>query len=329
MNNSNILIYQTEDGQTKIQTRLEEETVWLSQEQMSELFQKSRSTINEHIKNIYGENELEEELTMKKFGNSEFAKKPTNFYNLDVIISVGYRVKSLQGTKFRQWATARLKEYIVKGFTMNDELLKEAGGGNYFEELLARIRDIRSSEKVFWRKVLDIYATSIDYDPKSELSIQFFQTIQNKMHWAAHGNTAAEIVYQRADSAKPNMGLTNFKGAKPTKQEVSIAKNYLHEDELNILNRMVTAYIEMAELQAMSQTPMYMKDWIERLDDFLKMAGKDVLGHAGKVSHNKALEKANKEYHAYKEKTKNELSRVEEDFVKQINSTAKMLKGKK
>ena len=329
MNNSNILIYQTEDGQTKIQTRLEEETVWLSQEQMSELFQKSRSTINEHIKNIYKENELEEVVTMKKFGNSEFAKKPTNFYNLDVIISVGYRVKSLQGTKFRQWATARLKEYIVKGFTMNDELLKEAGGGNYFEELLARIRDIRSSEKVFWRKVLDIYATSIDYDPKSELSIQFFQTIQNKMHWAAHGNTAAEIVYQRADSSKPNMGLTNFKGSKPTKQEVSIAKNYLHEDELNILNRMVTAYIEMAELQAMSQTPMYMKDWIERLDDFLKMTGQDVLGHAGKVSHDKALEKANIEYQAYKEKTKNELSRVEEDFVKQIDSTAKMLKEKK
>lgn len=329
MANSNILIYQTENGQTKIQTRLEEETVWLSQEQMSELFQKSRSTINEHIKNIYEEQELEEELTMKKFGNSEFAKKPTNFYNLDVIISVGYRVKSLQGTKFRQWATARLKEYIVKGFTMNDDLLKEAGGGNYFEELLARIRDIRSSEKVFWRKVLDIYATSIDYDPKSELSIQFFQTIQNKMHWAAHGNTAAEIVYQRADSSKPNMGLTNFKGAKPTKQEISIAKNYLHEDELNILNRMVTAYIEMAELQAMSQTPMYMKDWIERLDDFLKMTGKDVLDHAGKVSHNKALEKANEEYQAYKEKTKNELSRVEEDFVKQIDSTAKMLKGKK
>lgn len=329
MKKSDILIYQTEDGQTKIQTRLEEETVWLSQEQMSELFQKSRSTINEHIKNIYEEQELEEVATMKKFGNSEFAKKPTNFYNLDVIISVGYRVKSLQGTKFRQWATARLKEYIVKGFTMNDELLKEAGGGNYFEELLARIRDIRSSEKVFWRKVLDIYATSIDYDPKSELSIQFFQTIQNKMHWAAHGNTAAEIVYQRADSSKPNMGLTNFKGAKPTKQEVSIAKNYLQEDELNILNRMVTAYIEIAELQAMSQTPMYMKDWIERLDDFLKMTGKDVLSHAGKVSHDKALEKANEEYQAYKEKTKNELSRVEEDFVKQIDSTAKMLKEKK
>jgi len=331
MNNSNILIYQTEDGQTKIQTRLEDETVWLTQAQLCELFQKSKSTISEHIKNIFEEGELTEDLVVRNFRTTAQDGKNynTNFYNLDVIISVGYRVKSLQGTKFRQWATARLKEYIVKGFTMNDELLKEAGGGNYFEELLARIRDIRSSEKVFWRKVLDIYATSIDYDPKSELSIQFFQTIQNKMHWAAHGNTAAEIVYQRADSSKPNMGLTNFKGAKPTKQEVSIAKNYLHEDELNILNRMVTAYIEMAELQAMSQTPMYMKDWIERLDDFLKMTGKDVLGHSGKVSHNKALEKANEEYQAYKEKTKNELSRVEEDFVKQIDSTAKMLKGKK
>jgi len=197
--NSNILIYQTEDGQTKIETVLKDETVWLTQQQMSELFQKSRSTINEHIKNIYEEQELEKHGTMKKSGNSEFAKKPTNFYNLDVIISVGYRVKSLQGTKFRQWATQRLKDYIVKGFTINDELLKEAGGGNYFEELLARIRDIRSSEKVFWRKVLDVYATSIDYDPKSELSIQFFKTVQNKMHWAIHGNTAAEIIYSRAN----------------------------------------------------------------------------------------------------------------------------------
>jgi len=257
--NSNILIYQTEDGQTHIETRLEDETVWLTQEQMSELFQKARSTINEHIKNIYVENELIEEETMHKFGNSEFSKKPTNYYNLDVIISVGYRVKSLQGTKFRQWATLRLREYIVKGFTINDELLKE-GGGNYFEELLSRIRDIRSSEKIFWRKILDIYATSIDYDPKSELSIQFFQTIQNKMHWAVHGNTAAEIVYQRVDSNKIHMGLTYFKGKNPTKQEVQIAKNYLNEEELNILNRMVTAYIEIAELQAMSQTAMYMKD---------------------------------------------------------------------
>ncbi|MGB5966198.1 MAG: virulence RhuM family protein, partial [Sulfurimonadaceae bacterium] len=237
-------------------------------------------------------------------------------------------VKSLQGTKFRQWATARLKEYIVKGFTMNDELLKEAGGGNYFEELLARIRDIRSSEKVFWRKVLDIYSTSIDYDSKSETSVQFFQTVQNKMHWAVHGNTAAEIVYQRADSSKSNMGLTSFKGTKPTKQEIQTAKNYLNEDELNLLNRMVTAYIEMAEIQAMGQNPMYMKDWIERLDGFLKMTGKDILSHAGKISHAKAMKKANEEYLSYKEQTKNELSKVEEDFIKQIDTTAKMLKEK-
>lgn len=329
MTNSNILIYQTEDGQTKIQTKVQGDTVWLTQEQMAELFQKSRSTINEHIKNIYEEQELEEIETMKKFGNSEFAKKPTNFYNLDVIISVGYRVKSPQGTKFRQWATALLKEYIIKGFTMNDDLLKQAGGGSYFEELLARIRDIRSSEKVFWRKVLDIYSTSIDYDPKAELSIQFFQMVQNKMHWAVHGNTAAEIVYQRADSAKPNMGLLSFKGIKPTKQETQIAKNYLDEKELDMLNRMVTAYIEIAEIQAMNQTPMHMKDWIDRLDDFLKMTGKDILNHAGKISHDSAIKKANEEYLTYREKTKNELSNVEEDFIKQIDSTAKMLKGKK
>jgi len=331
MTNSNILIYQTEDGQTKIETRLEDETVWLTQAQLCELFQKSKSTISEHIKNIFDDEELIEDAVVRNFRTTAEDGKNynTNFYNLDVIISVGYRVKSLQGTKFRQWATSRLREYIVKGFTMNDELLKNVGGGNYFEELLARIRDIRSSEKVFWRKVLDIYATSIDYDPKSETSMQFFQTVQNKMHWAAHGNTAAEIVYQRVDSQKVNMGLTSFKGSKPTKQEVQIAKNYLDENELNILNRIVTAYIEIAELQAMSQTPMYMPDWIARLDDFLKMTGKDILNHAGRISHDKAVEKVNEEYLAYKEKTKNELSKVEEDFIKQIDGTAKMLKKKK
>ncbi|MDQ1338944.1 MAG: hypothetical protein QG567_93 [Campylobacterota bacterium] len=331
MTNSNILIYQTEDGQTKIQTRLEDETVWLTQAQLCELFQKSKPTISEHIKNIFEEEELIEDSVVRNFRTTAKDGKNynTNFYNLDVIISVGYRVKSLQGTKFRQWATALLKEYIVKGFTMNDELLKNAGGGNYFEELLARIRDIRSSEKVFWRKVLDIYATSIDYDPKAELSIQFFQTVQNKMHWAVHGNTAAEIVYQRADSAKPNMGVLSFKGIKPTKQETQIAKNYLDEKELDMLNRMVSAYIEIAEIQAMNQTPMHMKDWIDRLDDFLKMTGKDILSHAGKISHDSAIKKANEEYLEYKEKTKNELSNVEEDFIKQIDSTAKMLKGKK
>ena len=334
---STILIYQSEDGQTKIQTRLEDETVWLTIEQMAELFQRDRTVIAKHIKNIFQEGELDENMVCAKFAHTtkhgaienKTQTSNINFYNLDVIISVGYRVKSLQGTKFRQWATARLKEYIVKGFTMNDELLKQADGGNYFEELLERIRDIRSSEKIFWRKVLDIYATSIDYDPKAESSMQFFQTVQNKMHWAVHGNTAAELVYQRANSGKPYMGLTNFKGTKPTKQEAGTAKNYLSEDELKLLNRMVSAYIELAEIQAMNQTPMYMTDWIERLDDFLKMTGKDILTHAGKISHEKAMEKANKEYLAYKEQTKNELSKVEEDFIEHLDATAKMLKGKR
>ncbi|AJI72375.1 conserved hypothetical protein [Francisella tularensis subsp. novicida GA99-3548] len=324
-NNSEILIYQTEDGKTKIETRLENETVWLSQEQMSDLFQRDRTVITKHINNIFKEGELDEKSNVQNlhFAHSD---KPVKHYNLDVIISVGYRVKSLQGTKFRQWATARLKEYIVKGFTMNDELLKQAGGGNYFEELLARIRDIRSSEKVFWRKVLDIYATSIDYDPKTETSIKFFQTVQNKMHWAAHGNTAAEIIYQRANSSKPNMGLTNFKGNQPTKAETNVAKNYLNEKELDILNRIVTAYIEMAELQALNQKPMYMTDWISKLDDFLKMTGNSILEDAGKISHKMATEKANKEYFLYKNKTKDELTKVEKDFVEYIDSTAKKLK---
>nr|WP_200912274.1 RhuM family protein [Pedobacter sp. Leaf216] len=262
MEETKIIIYQTEDGTTKIGTRLEDETVWLTIEQMSTLFQKSRSTINEHILNIYNENELKIDESMRKIGISDFSTKPTNYYNLDVIISVGYRVKSLQGTKFRQWATVRLREYIVKGFTMNDDLLKQESGGNYFDELLTRIRDIRSSEKIFWRKVLDIYATSIDYDPKLEISVQFFQTVQNKMHWAAHGHTAAEIIYQRIDYMKPNLGLTNIKGVNPTKQETEIAKNYLNTDELNVLNRMVTAYLELAELQALNRRPMYMNDWM-------------------------------------------------------------------
>ncbi len=328
MKKSEIILYQTEDGQTKIQTRLEDETVWLTIEQMSELFQKSRSTINEHILNIYSEGELEKENSMRKIGNSDFSTKPTNYYNLDVIISVGYRVKSIQGTKFRQWATARLREYIVKGFAMNDELLKEAGGGNYFDELLARIRDIRSSEKVFWRKVLDIYATSVDYDPNAEISQQFFKTIQNKMHWAAHGNTAAEIIYQRANASQPFLGLTNFKGEKPTKKETEIAKNYLRQEELDILNRMVTAYLEIAELQALNQNPMYMSDWSARLDDFLTMTGNNILQNAGTISHQQALDKAHIEYEKYKEQNKNELSKVEKDFIKLIDNTSKKLKKK-
>jgi hypothetical protein len=325
---SQIIIYQTEDGQTKIETRLENETVWLTQEQMATLFGKAKSTINEHIKNIYKEQELVETGTVHKFGISEFQQKAPFHYNLDVIISVGYRVKSLQGTKFRQWATSRLREYIVKGFTINDDLLKQAGGGNYFDELLARIRDIRSSEKVFWRKVLDIYATSIDYDGKAENSVLFFKTIQNKMHWAAHGNTAAEIIYKRVNATEDKLGLTYFKGDTPTKKEIEIAKNYLNEQELDILNRMVTAYLEIAELQALNRKPMYMKDWVARLDDFLTMTGNEILTNSGKISHKKALEKAHAEYLIFKEKTKSELSNTEKDFIKQIDSTANSLKKK-
>ncbi len=322
---SEIIIYNTEDGQTKIQTRLENETVWLNQEQMAELFQRDRSVITKHIGNIFKEGELEEKSNVQNLHISG-SDKPVKFYNLDVIISVGYRVKSHRGTQFRIWATQRLREYIVKGFAMNDDLLKEAGGGNYFDELLARIRDIRSSEKVFWRKVLDIYATSIDYDGKAEESILFFKTVQNKMHWAAHGQTAAETIYKRIDANKPNLGLTNFKGEKPTKKETEVAKNYLNEKELDVLNRMVTAYLELAELQALNRKPMYMKDWINRLDDFLTMTGNDILTNAGSISHQKALDKAHKEYEKYREQTKNELSKAEKDFIKQIDTTAKKLK---
>jgi len=325
---TNILIYQTEDGVTKIETRLENETVWLTQAQMAELFQKDRSVITKHIANVFAEGELDEKSNVQNLhiANSD---KPVKFYNLDVIISVGYRVKSLQGTKFRQWATQRLREYIVKGFTMNDEFLKQAGGGNYFDELLARIRDIRSSEKVFWRKVLDIYATSIDYDPKAESSQLFFKTVQNKMHFAAHGQTAAEVIFHRISADKPHLGLTHFKGAKPTKEEVTTAKNYLTEEELNILNRVVTAYLELAELQALNRKPMYMKDWIERLDDFIRMTGNEVLDNAGTVSHQQMLEKAEQAYAAYKAQTQDELSRAEQDFVKFIDQTAKQLEQKK
>lgn len=328
---SELIIYQTDDGRTLIETRLEDESVWLTQAQLGELFQKAKSTVSEHIKNIFEEGELDSNSVVRNFRTTADDGKSydTAYYNLDVIISVGYRVKSHQGTKFRQWATAKLREYIVKGFTVNDELLKQAGGGNYFDELLARIRDIRSSEKVFWRKVLDIYATSIDYDPKLEISVQFFQTVQNKMHWAAHGNTAAEVIYKRIDAAKPNLGLTNFNGAKPTKQETEIAKNYLSADELNVLNRMVTAYLELAELQALNRKAMYMSDWIERLDEFLKMTGSEILDHAGTVSHQQAIEKSATEYAKYKELYKNELSEAERHFVSQIEETAKKLKPEK
>ena len=328
MSNTSILIYQSEDGNTKIETRLENETLWLNIDQISDLFQKARSTVNEHILNIYSEKELELESTMRKIGNSDFSTKPTNFYNLDMVIAVGYRVKSSQGTAFRKWATTTLKEYLVKGFAMNDEMLKQVGGGTYFDELLARIRDIRSSEKVFYRKVLDIYETSIDYDAKSETSQTFFKTIQNKMHYATHGKTAAEIIFDRADKDALNMGLITFKNTKPNKKEIQIAKNYLDEDELNILNRIVTAYLEIAELQALDKKPMYMKDWIEEIDNFLKMTRKDILTHKGKKSHTQAIDKAINEYELYKEKTKNELTKVEKDFIQYIDNTAKTLKGK-
>ncbi len=325
---SEILIYQTEDGLTKIQTRFENESVWLSQEQIVVLFQRDQSVISRHIKNVFDEGELDRESNMQKLhiANSD---KPVTLYNLDVIISVGYRVKSHRGVQFRKWATALIKEYLIKGFAMNDELLKEAGGGNYFDELLARIRDIRSSEKIFWRKVLDIYATSIDYDPRSDISKEFFKTIQNKMHWAAHGHTAAEIIFHRADASKEYAGLTTFKGSRPTKQETEVAKNYLNEDELNILNRMVTAYLEVGEIQAMNRTPMYMNDWVGRLDGFLTMTGKDILTHSGSISHEMALEKAHSEYDKYKERIKDDMSNVEIDFIKQIETTSKKLKSKK
>ncbi|MCX7115391.1 MAG: virulence RhuM family protein [Gammaproteobacteria bacterium] len=314
-NNTQFLLYQTEDGSIRVETRMQNESIWLTQEQMSELFNKSKSTINEHIKNIFSEGELIESLVMRKFGNSEFSTKPTNCYNLDVIISVGYRVKSIRGTQFRIWATQRLREYIIKGFTMDDERLKNAGGGNYFDELLSRIRDIRSSEKVFWRKVLDIYATSIDYSPDTQVSKNFFKVIQNKMHWAAHGHTAAEIIYQRADSDKPNMGVTNWIGSKIRKNEAEIAKNYLNEQELDILNRIVSMYLEFAEMQAMSHKPMTMKDWIKKLDDFLTISDRDLLSHAGKVSHEAALKKAHEEYEKFHRNELTQPSDVEKHFI--------------
>lgn len=330
MNNSELIIYQSDDGRTQIETRLEDETVWLTQSAMAELFQTTKQNVGQHLKNIFEEGELDEHSVVKKFFTTAADGKDYNtaFYNLDAIISIGYRVKSSVATRFRIWATERLREYIVKGFTLNDERLKETGGGNYFDELLARIRDIRSSEKVFWRKVLDIFSTSADYDPISEAAKVFFQTLQNKMHWAAHGNTAAEVIFKRIDAGKPNLGLTNFKGAKPTKRETEIAKNYLSGDELNILNRIVTAYLEFAELQALNRKVMYMKDWAERLDDFLRMAGNEILNHQGTVSHEQALKKAAAQYLKYKKVHMNELSTVEHDFMKQLEDTEEKLKRK-
>jgi hypothetical protein len=330
---SEILIYKTEDGLTRIQVRLEDETVWLTQKMMSELFQKDVRTINEHIQNIFEEGELVPEATIRNFRivqteGSRQVTRDVDFYNLDVIISVGYRVKSFRGTQFRIWATQRLREYIVKGFTLDDERLKQMGGGNYFDELLARIRDIRSSEKVFWRKVLDIYATSIDYDPNTDISRKFFQIVQNKMHWAAHGHTAAEIIAARADSEKPHMGLTSWSGAKLTQSDVEIAKNYLGAEELDTLNRIVSMYLDFAELQALNRRPMYMRDWISKLDEFLKVSERDILTHAGAVSHEAAIEKARSEYEKFRKRMLEEPSPVEMHFIEAVNETKQLEKGK-
>jgi hypothetical protein len=297
---SHFLIYQAEDGKTRLDVRLENETVWLTQDQMAELFEKAKSTINEHIKNIYEEKELEDSLTMRKFGNSEFSTKPTNFYNLDVIISVGYRVKSPRGTQFRIWATQRLKEYIVKGFTLDDERLKQGGQkARYFQELLQRIRDIRSSERNFYQKVTDIYATSIDYRKDDKLTGEFFATVQNKMHYAVHGQTAAEMIAKRADGTKPLMGLVNFKGNYITQQDAKIAKNYLTEKELNQLNLIVSLYLDFAELQATNGRLMKMNDWITKLDEFLKISEREILTNAGTVSAETAGIKAELEFEKY------------------------------
>ncbi|MGI6308332.1 MAG: virulence RhuM family protein [Dethiobacteria bacterium] len=330
-NKSEILMYQTEDGLTKINVTMEEETVWLSLNDMAELFQRDKSVISRHIKNIFSEGELEENAVVAFYATTAADGKTYKVanYNLDVIISVGYRVKSHRGTQFRIWATQRLKEYIIKGFTMNDDLLKRSGGGNYFQELLERIRDIRSSEKVFYRQVLDIYATSIDYDPKAEITRNFFKIIQNKMHYAAHGHTAAEIIYLRANAEEAFMGMTAFDGKNPRKSDASIAKNYLKEDEIKILNQLVSAYLEFAELQAIRQKPMYMKDWIAKLDDFIKMSGSELLQNAGKISHEQAKIKAELEYEKYREKTKGELTKVERDFLESIKETQKKLEEKR
>ena len=303
-----IILYQSRDGTTRIEVRLEGDTVWLPQRAMAELFQTTVPNINQHLKAIYDEGELSSEATIKRYlivqieGNRQI-RRPVDHYNLDVIISVGYRVKSPRGTQFRIWATQRLREYLIKGFTMDDERLKRAGGGNYFEELLARIRDIRSSERVFWRKVLDIYATSIDYDPSVEASQLFFKTVQNKMHWAAHGHTAAEVIHAARDASQPNMGLTSWTGDRPRKTDVAIAKNYLNAEEIDALNRIVSAYLEFAELQATNRRPMYMADWIAKLDDFLRLSDRDILTHAGKISHEQAVEKAEIEFERYDQDT--------------------------
>lgn len=320
------VIYQTEDGLTRVSVRFEGETVWLTQKQMAELFQTSIPNINIHLKNVFEEGELYADSVVKDYLITATDGKSYNVahYNLDVIISVGYRVKSLRGTQFRIWATQRLREYIVKGFTMDDERLKEAGGGDYFDELLERIRDIRSSERVFWRKVLDIYATSVDYDPNVETSKRFFQTVQNKMHWAIAGQTAAEIVHRRADAGKPNMGLTSWAGEKPRKGDVSIAKNYLNQNELQALNLIVSAYLDFAELQAVTRKPMTMASWIAKLDDFIRISDRDILTHAGTISHEAAKLKAELEYEKYRKAQAALPQPVDRHFVEAVDELGKL-----
>ena len=323
-----IVIYQAEDGLTKVECRFVDETVWLTQQQMAELFHTSRSNIVEHIGHIYEEGELDEVSTCRKFrqvrmeGNRQVTRE-LPFYNLDMIISLGYRVKSLIATQFRRWATERLKEYMIKGFTMDDERLKNLGGGNYWHELLERIRDIRSSEKVMYRQVLDLYATSVDYNPRSAESVAFFKMVQNKLHYAAHGHTAAEVIYERADVDKPFMGLTTFSGDFPTAKDIGIAKNYLTEEELRVLNQMVSGYFDFAEVQAIRHRPMYMSDYVEQLDNILRATGEEVLTHAGKISHAQAMEKAKAEYKRYQAQT---LSPVEEEYLKTIKQLGKTAK---
>ena len=327
-NKGQIILYQTQDGESKIEITLANETVWLTADQMAELFQRNKSTISRHIKNVFESSELRQDSVVAFFATTASDGKvyQVAYYNLDMIISVGYRVNSYRGVQFRIWATQVLKEYLIKGFALNDELLKNAGKGNYFDELLARIRDIRSSEKVFYRKVLEIYALSIDYDPRTEATKQFFATVQNKMHFSVHGQTAAEVIYSRADAEKDFMGLTTWTGMFPKKNDAEYAKNYLTEEELETLNRIVNLYLEFAEFQAKSHKPMYMKDWIQKLDDFLKLSGKELLTHAGAISAEVAKLKANTEYDKFKERTLNSLSAVEIHFIENFEKERKKLK---
>lgn len=330
MDKGQIILFQTPGGETKIEVRLANETVWLTADQMAELFQRNKSTISRHIKNVFDSGELQRDRTVAFFATVQdeggrIVERNLTYYNLDMIISVGYRVNSHRGVQFRQWATQVLKEYMIKGFVLNDDLLKNVGQGNYFDELLARIRDIRSSEKVFYRKVLEIYALSIDYDPRTSITQQFFKTVQNKMHFAAHGHTAAEVIYNRADAEKDFMGLTTWRGAMPTKHEAEIAKNYLSEEEVDMLNRIVNLYLDFAELQAKSHVAMYMKDWIKKLDDFLKLSGKELLNHAGSVSAEVAKLKADEEYDKFRERTQYQLSPVEIHFLDAFEAERKRL----